>query len=125
MLRKRRSGRHNRGEERRVTVHIKEQRERDDGRARLKRESLKLSVTFLVQEEGWRMTLRAMCFKEEEDKEEVVTFMQGTETSSLVLFLRMRKKIGKGDWGSDAIINYSEIRQCCLLDYSVVQTFLH
>lgn len=45
-----------------------------------------------------RLTLRAMCFKEEEDREEVVTFVRGTGISSIVLFLRMRTKIGKGDW---------------------------
>lgn len=37
-----------------------------------------------------RLTLRAMCFKEEEDREEVVTFVRGTGISSIVLFLRMR-----------------------------------
>lgn len=47
MLRKRKSGRHNRGEERRVTVYVKKEEERTDGRVRLKQESFKSSATFL------------------------------------------------------------------------------
>lgn len=45
-MRKRRSGRHNGGEERRVTVHVEEEEERDDGRVRLRQGSFKLSATF-------------------------------------------------------------------------------
>lgn len=53
-MRKRRSGRHNGREERKVTVHVQEEEERDD--------------EFRRRIVGLRLTLRAMYFKEEEDR---------------------------------------------------------
>lgn len=46
-----------------------------------------------------KLTLRAMCFGEEEERVEVVTLVQGTETSSMFLLLRMR--IGRREDGED------------------------
>ena len=72
MLRKKRSGRHNGREERRVTLHVKEGEDRDDGRVRLKQQSFKLSATFLVWMSfgGLRQTLRGFGLREEEGSSE-------------------------------------------------------
>lgn len=56
---KRRSGRHNGREEGRITVHVKEEEERDDGRVRQKQGSFKIKCNFSGLAGGWRWHLEA------------------------------------------------------------------
>lgn len=71
-----RSGRRNGGEARRVTVHVKEEKERDDGRVRLKQESFKLNVSVVRGRWGVEDDTMSVCFKEEEDRVEVVRLVR-------------------------------------------------
>lgn len=65
-----------------------------------------------------------MYLKKEEDCEKELKLVYGTETSPVFLLLRMKtgRLEGDKDRGSkgDTFITNSEMRRCCLLDYSAV-----